>query len=145
METTKNELPPYAKDFFRRLEDYVDTKVYYFGSIQRYDYFPEHSDIDVDLFTDNEGKTLALLSNFLNTQKGEFHRFAYRLHQTNKLVYGYKIIYTEPEHDFSTEISIYNEKDKKEVQAEHNFKSVLPIHVTVLLVMMKYFYYGRTC
>ena len=53
METTKNEMSPYAKQFFDKLSKYLDNKFYFYGSIQRLDYFPEYSDIDADLFTDN--------------------------------------------------------------------------------------------
>ena len=66
METTKNELSPYSKTFFKKLSNYLDTKIYYFGSIQRNDYFPKSSDIDIDIFTDNEKSTILKLQNYLN-------------------------------------------------------------------------------
>jgi predicted nucleotidyltransferase len=58
METTRNNLTPYSKHFFDSLSNYLDTKLYFFGSIQRRDYFPNSSDIDVDIFTDNEPGTI---------------------------------------------------------------------------------------
>ena len=53
METTKNEIPEYNNIFFEKLKNYLDMKIYFFGSVQRNDYFPKSSDIDVALFTDN--------------------------------------------------------------------------------------------
>jgi predicted nucleotidyltransferase len=141
METTKNEMPPYAKYFFNKLSIYLDNKMYYFGSIQRNDYFPKSSDIDVDLFTDNETSTIIKLQNFLGIKRDEFKKFVYKLHKSNKLVHGYKVKYKDEINKFSTEISIYNEKNKEDVLLEHNSKVHLPCYISVMLIVLKYFYY----
>ena len=142
MENTKNEMPPYSKKFFTSLKQYLDTKLYFYGSIQRNDYLPNHSDIDVDIFTDNEASTIIKLQNFLGVKRYEFKKFVYRLHKTNKVVYGYKVKYKDPEHNFSTEISIYNEKYKDIVLMEHNSKQNLPFYISVLLIFFKTLYYN---
>jgi predicted nucleotidyltransferase len=142
METTKNRLPPNAKVFFDKLGNYLNTKIYYFGSIQRYDYQPKSSDIDIDIFTDNEQQTINYLMNFLGLNKYEFKKFVYRLHKTNKLVYGHKVKYKEPHNNFSVEISIYNENDKFEVLLEHNSKIDIPFYISVLLIMLKQIFYN---
>ena len=51
METTKNKLTPYEKDFFDKLRNYIDKPIYFYGSIQRDDYLPQASDIDIDIFS----------------------------------------------------------------------------------------------
>lgn len=135
-------MPLYAKNFFDKLSNYLNTKIYYFGSIQRYDYFPKSSDIDVDIFTDNEEQTINYLMNFLGLKKYEFKKFVYKLHQTNKLVYGHKVKYKEPHNNFSVEISIYNENVKYEVLKEHNLKMDIPIYASFLLIILKYLYYN---
>jgi len=142
MENTKNDMPLYAKIFFDKLGNYLNTKIYYFGSIQRYDYFPKSSDIDVDIFTDNEDQTINYLMNFLGLKKYEFKKFVYKLHETNKLVYGHKVKYKEPHNNFDVEISIYNENVKYEVLKEHNLKMNIPIYVSFLLIIIKYLYYN---
>ena len=142
METTKNEMPPYAKNFYNKLSSYLDTKIYFYGSIQRPDYFPKYSDIDADIFTDNEMSTISQISNFLNIKKSEFRKFIYNLHKTNKVVYGYKIKYDDLANNFSTEISVYNEKDKEAVLLEHRSKCNIPFYVTCLLIILKCFYYN---
>ena len=141
METTKNELPPYAKSFFNKLSKYLDNKIYFFGSIQRSDYLPNSSDIDADLFTDNVNSTILQLQNFLGVKKYKFRRFVYKLHKTNKLVHGHKIEYEDISNNFITEISIYNNKDKDEVLLEHNSKSIFPFYISFFLIILKYFYY----
>jgi hypothetical protein len=141
METTHNKISPYAKKFFDRLSQYLDTKLYFYGSVQRSDYFPNSSDIDVDIFTDNESSTILQMQNFLKVPRKNFKRIVYRLHRTNELVSGYKIKYKSPKNNFEVEFSIYNERYKTQVLKEHNFKTVLPWYVGLLLYILKFVYY----
>ena len=142
METTINEMSDYATTFFYNLSNYLDTKIYYYGSIQRIDYFPHSSDIDADIFTDNEQSTILKLQNFLGIERYEFKKFVYKLHKSNVLVYGYKVKYKNKENNFSTEISIYDEKNKKNVLSEHNSKIELPFYISVILIVLKTLYYN---
>ena len=142
METTRNELTPYAKEFFYKLSNYLDTKIYFYGSVQRPDYFPASSDIDVDIFTDNESSTISKLQYFLGVEKFKFKKFLYKLHKSNRIVYGKKVTYYDKENNFSTEISIYSEKDKNAVLEEHNSKTNLPFYISFMLMFLKYFYYN---
>ena len=141
METTHNKISPYAKKFFDRLSQYLDTKLYFYGSVQRGDYFPNSSDIDVDIFTDNESSTILKMQNFLKVPPTEFKRIVYRLHRTNELVTGYKIKYKSQKNNFEVEFSIYNERYKTQVLKEHNFKTILPWYVASLLYILKFVYY----
>ena len=74
METTKNEMDTYSKNFFLKLGNYLDSQIYYFGSIQRNDYFPGKSDIDVDVFTDNEYSLMAKMQHYLHVSKKDFKK-----------------------------------------------------------------------
>ena len=141
METTRNKMPPYAVNFFNKLSNYLDTKFYFFGSIQRGDYFPAASDIDVDIFTENTQSTITKMQNFLNVNRSEFKKFVWKLNTTGKLAYGYKIMYKDSEHNFAAEFSIYDEKYKKQILNEHNGKQKLPYYATCLLIILKYLFY----
>jgi len=142
METTKNKLSSNEKIFFYRLSNYLDTKLYYFGSVQRGDYFPSSSDIDIDIFTDNENNTIIKLMNFLNVERKDFKRLVWTLNNHNKqLAHGYKLMYKNIENKFCVEFSIYNEKYKKQILYEHNDKQDLPFYATILLVIIKFLYY----
>jgi len=142
METTKNEMDTYSKNFFLKLGNYLDNQLYYYGSIQRDDYFPGKSDIDVDLFTYNEPSTIIKLQNFLGLEKYKFKKFVYKLHKSKKMVYGHKVKCQDLDNNFVAEISIYNEKDKDAVLLEHNSKAILPFYVSWLLIILKFFYYN---
>jgi len=144
METTRNKLSSYETIFFDKLSNYLNTKLYYFGSIQRYDYFQGISDIDVDLFTDNVSRTISQIKNYLNIDKNLITKFVYKIDQGKskyKIVNGYKIEYKEPENSLSVEFSIYNEELKDVILIEHNRKNLLPYYVTFCLVIIKYLYY----
>lgn len=141
METTHNSLSPYASIFFKKLSVYLDTKLYYYGSIQRMDYFPNSSDIDVDIFTPNESTTINQMQVFFNNEKQRYKKFIYRLQANKKMVTGYKIMYKDPEHSLNVEFSIYNEKYKEDVLNEHGRKSELPYFVAIFLYILKYLYY----
>jgi hypothetical protein len=141
METTKNPLSPYASIFFNKLSIYLDTPLYYYGSIQRIDYFPNLSDIDVDIFTPNETATISQMQNFFNNDKKKFKKFVYRLQLNKKLVTGYKIMYKDPKNSLNVEFSIYNEKYKTDILNEHGRKTFLPYFITILLLILKFFYY----
>ena len=44
-ETTLNPLTPYQENFFKKLSIALDTKIYYYGSVQRFDYFPGYNNV----------------------------------------------------------------------------------------------------
>ncbi len=140
METTKNELPKEVSKFFKHLSDFLDTKLYYYGSVQRTDYLPGKSDIDVDIFTENEFSTMSKLEHFLNIKKSQFQKVVWLI--KNKVVYGYKLKFKDKSLNLAAEFSIYNEKFKKSVLDEHLLKFELPFHISILLNILKTLFYN---
>jgi hypothetical protein len=141
METTKNKLPENVKIFFNDLSKYLDTKLLFYGSVQRQDYFPGSSDIDVDVFTDNIGSTISRMQHFLHVKKSSFKKIIWRLSHNGEMVYGRKIMYKNPDLDISVEFSIYDNKNKKGVLEQHLKKTVIPFYATILLFIIKKLYY----
>ena len=143
METTRNALPDHIKRFFKELSEYLNTKILYFGSIQRGDYFPGTSDIDVDIFSDNEYSIIAKMQHFLHVKTSKFKKFVWKLNHNNTLAYGHKIMYKheEPGREFNVEFSIYNEKYKEGILYEHLKKTVLPFYATWMLIVLKWLHY----
>jgi hypothetical protein len=139
METTKNKLSPYASMFYNRLKNYLETSLYFYGSIQRNDYVPDKSDIDVDLFTENINSTITKMQHFLDVDKSKFKKFIYKIN--NNIIIGYKISIKEPEHYFRTEISIFDEKNKALVLNEHTRKFHIPFFSSIIIIILKFFYY----
>jgi hypothetical protein len=142
MENTKNKLSSYEKDFFYKLKNYIGKPIYFYGSIQRDDYFPQLSDIDIDIFSDNINSTLTLLQNFLSISKNEFKKSLYKMDKTNTVIPGYKNKYIDEENKLTVEISVYDEKYKEEILMEHCGKFNLPLYITIVLVFLKILHYN---
>jgi hypothetical protein len=142
MENIKNKIPNHIQSFFKSLSEYLDTKLYYFGSIQRADYFPGLSDIDVDIFTENMQETIVRLQHFLHVPRSDFKKFAWRLNSTNKMAFGYKVMFHNEFENYSVEFSLHEQKMKEAVLGEHNAKSVLPFYASWMLILLKYLYYN---
>lgn len=125
--------------FFNKLSNYIDTEIYFYGSIQRPDYVKGKSDIDIDIFTDNESSTIQKLCNFLHIKKNDFKKIIYKIN--NKMVYGYKTKYKDEINKINVEISIYNDKYKTAVLYDHENCRYLPFYITISLFIIKFFYY----
>ena len=140
MEIINNRLTPQQKIFFERLSLYIDKPLHFYGSIRRQDYIPGKSDIDLDIFTENESSTIQLLCNFLGVKKNNFKKTVYKINSF--MVYGYKGKYEDEINNINLEISVYNIKYKALMLAEHNNDLHYPFYVTILLFIIKYLYYN---
>jgi hypothetical protein len=139
METTRNTLTPEQKRILDGLSDYLDTKLFYYGSIQRPDYVSGKSDIDVDIFTDNESSVISKLLHYLHLDKNKVKKVLWKVRNHSKLVNGYKIKYKS---DYlNAEFSIYSDQYKKYVLEEHNSKVDFPFYFTWILNILKFLYY----
>ena len=141
MEKINNKLPDDVEKFFKSLSKYIEKPLYFYGSVQRSDYFPGSSDIDVDIFTDNVNSTISKMQHFLHTPRKNFKKVYWRLTQTGKMVDGYKLGYENTKLKFSAEFSIYDNKYKEGVLKEHRRKIVLPYYATLILLIIKFLYY----
>jgi hypothetical protein len=141
METTKNTLLPYEREFFENLRNYINKPIYFYGSIQRNDYFPQLSDIDIDIFTDNIDSTLILLQNFLNINKEDINKLYYKVGKKNIIIPGYKIKYVDKNKKLFVEISLYNDIHKNDILFEHSYKINLPFYIIIPLIILKFLHY----
>lgn len=139
MDLTNKRLTQNQKIFFTNLSNIIDKPIYFYGSIQRPDYMPEKSDIDIDIFTDNETSTIQLLSNHLNIKISEFKKTIYKIN--SNMVYGYKTKYEDIENNINVELSVYDEKYKKLILQEHETCKNLPIYTVIILYIIKVLYY----
>ena len=141
MENTRNKIPEYVQNFFEDLSKYLNTKLYFYGSVQRLDYIQNESDIDVDIFTDNEKSMITKMQHFLNVEKSNFKKVVLKIHNKHNIVYGYKLKYTDLVNNFKVEFSIYNEKYKVYVLESHLSKTNIPFYASWMLIFIKYLYY----
>ena len=140
METTKNKLPEDVQLFLNNLKQYLDKPLYFYGSIQRPD-FVKGSDLDVDIFTDNEISTIEKMSHYLDIPNYKFKKTISKYNNDHTVIYGHKIMYESLELSLPIEFSIYNEKNKTQVLYQHNSKVELPFYITIALLILKTIYY----
>jgi len=141
MEIPKNKLTSFEENFFNNLKIYLDTPLYFYGSIQRPDYKSQQSDIDVDIFSENEKSIMLKLQNLLNIEKSNFKRIIYKIDNLNIVVYGYKTKYIDEKNRLTVEFSIFNNKYKDAILYEHKSKFNLPYYLSLILMIFKFLHY----
>ena len=139
MEDIKKKMPMHKRIFFTKLENYLDTPLYYFGSIRRYDYSPETSDIDAILFTNNPDSSIAQLQNWFHVSKNDFKKTVHFLSSSKRIVYGHKLKYRIQ--NASADIIIYNAKDEEMIKRDDKHKIDMPFYIVTMLVMLKFIYH----
>ena len=135
-----NKLPQHISLFFDELSNYLNTPLFFFGSIQRNDYFPENSDIDIAIFTDNQSSLISKMQQYLLLKKNKFKNIIWRLN--NIVVFGHKVMFKNIEKKFSVEFSIYDNKYKNHILEEHKYKILIPFYISWLLIILKIIYYN---
>jgi len=143
METIHKRLSESQRIFFNNIYNCTDKEMYFYGSIMRPDYIPEKSDIDVDIFTDNMSSTIHKLCQLLDIEKTNFRSFILKI--DNKIVHGFKTRYLNKEVNINTELSLYDEQYKSLVLHDHSSLFVLPLHITIVLCIVKFLYYYVGC
>ena len=59
----------------------------------------------------------------------------------DKTIYGHKVKYENKGSQIKAEFAIYSEGDKEIIIKQHQNKMVLPIYISILLYILKTFYY----
>jgi predicted nucleotidyltransferase len=138
MNKIRDDFPPDIKNFFVSLQNYLDTDLYFYGSVNRTDYVHGKSDIDVAIFTDNEYSTIAKLQHFLHVKRNAFDKIVWKLE--GKMIYGYKIK-CDKYINSKCEIVIYNNDFKEYLLNEMTKYNTIPFHIAILLFILKTLYY----
>jgi len=146
METIRNKISNETQMFLDKLAYSLDTTLYYYGSIQRYDYYPGKSDIDIDIFADNVSSMKYNLKHFLQKRNGllstiEFSSFVLKTNE-HAIIKGYKLAYKEKKNGLFLELNIFDSKHKEEILKEHAYKTYLPLHIMILLTLIKFMHYS---
>jgi hypothetical protein len=142
MEDIKPRISEYKYNFFTSLQNYLESELIFYGSIKRYDYFKESSDIDIIVITDNTNSILSKLQNFLKLQKGKIQKLIQKFsYPDTNIINGYKIKYKDVENDIIIDILIYDEKYKIPVMNNINKTNNLPTYMIIIMCIIKYLYY----
>ena len=138
MNKIRDDFPEDVNKFFKRLENYLDTQLYFYGSVNRSDYVHEKSDIDVIVFTDNEYSVMNKLQHFLHVKHNAFDKVVWKIN--GKMIYGYKIK-CEKYIDIKCEVAIYNNNFKQPILKEIVQYNSVPLYISILLFILKTLHY----
>ena len=140
MEYTKNKIPDDIKNVINKFKKYIDTKIYFYGSIQRRDYFISKSDIDILIFTDNTDAMIHKVSHYFHINKKKIRKIVWNY--KNKVLEGYKVLYYNDNPKFRLEITISNEKYKKDILDYQRMPINMTFFMSLLLILLKCIYYN---
>jgi hypothetical protein len=142
MNKIRSDFPPNVNKFFLNLQNYVDSPLYFYGSVNRSDYVHTKSDIDVAIFTDNEYSMMTKIQHFLRVKRNAFDKVVWKLE--GKIIYGYKIIcseYTDFVEAKKCEIVVYNNDFKETILNEMRKYNEIPFYIKMMLFVIKTLYY----
>lgn len=142
LDDPNNKLNPQERKFFMEMTNYIELPLYFIGSITRYDYFPGNSDIDLEVYSENEISTLFKILHFLNIDKKSVKLIYFTCHKIPML--GYKISYNKylnGNKNTHFDITIYT-MASKQILLPHRIRDInIPIYNEVYLLIIKYIYY----
>ena len=141
MEDIKDKIGDEKYHFLKKLEDYIGSKLIFFGSIKRCDFMSENSDVDIAIISDNIDSTLKKLQNYLNLHDNKIRKIIQKIPNKNNIVYGYKTNYDDTCLDLSLEIIIYDSKYRRDIMFHINKINNLPFYILLPLIVLKILYY----
>jgi hypothetical protein len=128
-------------DFLKAAQHYIDSQFYYYGSIERIDYLPGKSDIDIDIFTPNLYSTMFKLRQFLLIPETGIKNIKWRTRRPivatfhcHKIKFDNGII--------KLELNIYDDKYKNTLLQVRELKRNIPFAVLMLVYTIKSMYYN---
>jgi predicted nucleotidyltransferase len=127
--------------FLKNIQHYVNTDLYFYGSVTRLDYFPGKSDIDMIIITDNVDSVVKQLQNHLNVNRDAIEKTINYMDDAKSISYAYKINYSNLDEKISLEIFVYDEKYKEKLIRNMEKKDNLPFYVVAILYIIKFITY----
>ena len=142
MEDIRDRLGEYKYNYFNSLQNYLETELYFFGSIKRCDYFSNASDIDIIVITDNVKSILSKIQTYLNISKDNTQKIFQQYSVYDKgIITGYKIKYKNDENNIEFDLLIYDEKFRNIVLQNINNINNFPLYMIIILCILKFLYY----
>lgn len=126
--------------FFKKLKDYMNEPMYFYGSCCRFDYIPGKSDIDIYMYTNDIKLTYMKLKAFLKTWNEDAIVVQRHLYTGNNILFGRKIKYNSKDSG-QIEIVIKDIKYKDDDVKYLRDINTLPLYITILLYILKWLYY----
>ena len=139
MNTIPSVLPKNLQQYFINLKNYLETELYFYGSVIRNDYVKNKSDIDLCIFTDNEQSTINKLKFYFHIQSKDINKVIQKSQHNDLIIYGYKIKFVID--GIKCELQIYNDNFKDKLLNDMQAPLKSPFYANIFLYILKFFYY----
>lgn len=133
-------MTPQMRRYFANIERTFGLKLYFYGSIKRYDYFPNESDIDIDIFAENPDSLKFQLKQYFRLKTKKIKNVMTYINGIP--IHGYKFSHLNQKLQIKCEFSVYPSQYKKLILQEHLKKTRLPFIGTFCLLIVKTMYYS---
>ncbi len=131
----KNKLTKEQFIFFSRLNDRLNCRIQFFGSIARKDFTVGTSDIDVQIFSENSQSDLLLLSHYLQENNVSFSSDFFTLNPDPlHKVSGIKYMINLP---FKSDILVFDVDNEHILTMQYKRALNLPVIYLLILKMLK--------
>ena len=132
----KHKLTPEQYIFFSNINNILNCRMQFFGSICRRDFTLGSSDIDVQIFSENSQSDLLLLSHFLQEKNVSFSSNFFRS-DTDPLhtVSGFKYTIKMP---FKSDILVVDIKNERIITMRNNRALNMPFIYLLILKILKF-------
>jgi predicted nucleotidyltransferase len=137
LESIKNKINNSQYNFLKSLQTYLGEDLFFYGSINRIDYFRDSSDLDIAVITDNIYSIKNKLIHYLNINKKEIKKIYQKF--DSKMIKGYKIKYTDKYNNF--DLLLYDKQYEKNVLQNIYDINNMPFYITFVLLILKMIYY----
>lgn len=142
MEDIKDRLGEYKYNYFTNLQNYLETELYFYGSIKRVDYISNSSDVDIIVITDNVKSMLSKIQTYLNVSKDKIKKIVQQHSVNDKgIITGYKIKYYNDENNIEFDLLVYDEKNRKAVLQNIYDINNFPLYIIIPVYILKILYY----
>jgi predicted nucleotidyltransferase len=142
IEDIKSNLREYDYYFLKNIQQYINTELYFYGSVARFDYFPGKSDIDIIILTENVDSIVKQLQSHLNVNRNAIEKTINYMDDAKSMSYAHKINYTDLDNNLSLEIFVYDEKYREKLTSNIEKKNNLPFFVITVLYIIKFIRYN---
>jgi len=141
IKSIKSKLTKEQYQYLVNLESFINSKLSFYGSIERDDFFMGSSDLDIDIITPNMHNILFKLRQYIGIPNNEVLHVKWTTN--NPRPYTFECLKIKHNNGIvNLEISIYDEKYRKNLEIVRNFKRTMLSPIMVFfLITIKILYY----
>jgi hypothetical protein len=140
IEKIKHNLKKKEYNYFLHLQNEIELPLFFIGSITRSDFFPDNSDVDIEVFSNNITSTKLKVENIFNN--GKIEKDKYIVFKINGIPFsGCKYHVSNERDNIRFDFTIYKKECQNIILYYRDMEINIPFLFTTILVILKYLRY----